>query len=69
MKGFIEVTWTDGQKFFVSVDCILSVLDYGTYSFIALGVKKQTKKVTTQFGYYVAETYDEVVAKIKEATE
>ena len=69
MKGFIEVhIWGSTIKFLISVAQIIGVIDYGKYSFISV-VMRTKKRREVASGCYIVETYDEVVAKIKAATE
>lgn len=68
MKGFIEVVQMDGHKTLVSVKEIKTVEGYENYSVIFIDLTV-TKKQIYSGHIIVSETYDEVVAKIKEATE
>jgi len=68
MKGFIEVTAFDGTKVFIAVSEIMFV-DYDEDNvYIVLRCEMKKKRVKRGV-IYVNESYDEIVAKIKEATE
>ena len=68
MKGFIEVTNVDGVKRLVSVSKIQHVGEYSGDTVIMFGSKVFKRKLKYDY-LWVRETYEEVVAKIKEATE
>ncbi len=69
MKGFIEVTRTeDKSRVIIKASTILAVSEYSDCSYIATNQICHRRK-TTNYGYFVSELFDEVVAKIKEATE
>lgn len=68
MEGFIEVVQIDGHKTLVSVKEIKTVEEHGNNAVIFIDLTV-TKKQLYVGHIIVAETYAEVVAKIKEATE
>lgn len=69
MKGFIEITSKlSGNKRLIAVSKIIYVGDYNGDTVIVFNVNYYKKN--EKINYLCAmETYDEVVAKIKEATE
>lgn len=72
MKGFIEVTQIDTSKkswkTLVAVKEIMVVEEHKNFVVIVLDVST-TKKNDLNGYLFVSETYDEIVAMIKEATE
>ncbi len=68
MKGFIEVTQTDGNKTLISVKEIKAVEQ--CKNFVAIVLDFTTTKKNILNGYVlVSESYSEVIAKIREAIE
>ncbi len=69
MKGFIEITSKlSGNKRLIAVSKIRYVGDYSGNTVIVFNVFCYKKNEITDY-ICAMETYDEVVAKIKEATE
>ncbi len=65
MKGFIEVTQTDGSKTCIAVNAIKAVEERKDYVLITFDISTTRKNIVV--GYLVSETYSEVVEKIKAA--
>lgn len=69
MKGFIEITSKlSGNKLLIAVSKIRYVGDFSENTVIVFNVFCYKKNEITDY-ICAMETYDEVVAKIKEATE
>lgn len=65
MSGFIEVTGVaNGGKICISVERIFAFTEDGDGTYI----ETYQDRMRHSWGYAVKESYDEVVAKIKEAT-
>ena len=67
MKGFIEVETTAGDKILINITAIHAIVDRNAYVFINVN-EFFRKKYCQAKGYFIKGSYDEIKAKIEEAT-